>query len=142
MTENLPVETTGLESLAQAHEGEAFALLVETVRDTEAKREHRLKAAELIMDRARGKPKQPTQKDPSTSQRKQKAVSMSVDTLLKIVQKASTAVAHKDAITAQARVLEGEFVPVPKKRPVNEYAQVPAIVPATTPGAEVDELLS
>lgn len=138
MTDNLPVAagTTPLEALAQAHEVEALSFLVETLRDPEAKRDIRLKAAQELLDRARGKPRVHQQKDPT--QRKSKAIALSVDQLLKIVQKAGERVAHSDAIRKQADVLEGEFVPVVRKRPINEYAQVQAIVPGTT---EIDELL-
>lgn len=139
-----PAATNQLEALAQAHENEAFALLVETVRDADAKLEHRLKAAERILDQARGKPKVAAQKEPP--QRKQKAISMSLDTLMKIAQGAMTRTASADANKAQAKILEGEFVPVVRKRPVNEYAQLPAptqpIVPGTKSSAELDDLLS
>lgn len=138
MTDNLPaVQGNRLEELAQAHEGEAFALLVETIRDPKAKLEHKLKAAERILDQARGKPKVAQPKDPTT--RKQKAVHMSVDTLLKIVQGAQQRVAQQDRNKAQAQVLEGEFVPVTRKRPMNEYQLPSPVVPGTN---DVEDLLS
>lgn len=139
MTDNLPAvpsSANNLEALAQAHEGEALALMVETMRDGTVKRDIRLKAAEALLDRARGKPRQPTQRDPN--RRTQKAVQMSVETLLKIVQGATARVEHQDATRAQAKILEGEFVPVTVKRPVNEYAQLPHIVPGTS---DVEDLL-
>lgn len=129
--------TNNLEALAQAHEGEAFALLVETVRDPEAKLDQRLKAAERILDQARGKPKVAQAKDPA--QRKLKAVQLSVDKLLAIVEGAQARVAHQDAIRDAARTLEGEFTPAPRKRPVNEYALPAPVVPGTN---EVGDLLS
>lgn len=139
MTDNLPtLAAPTLEERAQAHENEALALLVETIRDPTVKREHRIKAAEAVLDRARGRPRQPQAKDPS--QPKRRAVQMSVETLLKIVQKSSERVAHADAVRREATVLEGEFTPSPRKRPVNEYAQLPAIVPGTS--EEVEDLLS
>lgn len=142
MTDNLPARTNTLEALAQAHEGEAFALLVEALRDPAVKMEHRIRAAETVMDRARGKAKAALPKDPS--QRKPKAISMSVESLMKIVQGAQARTAQQDATRAQARILEGEFVPVVRKRPVNEWSgqeRLPApIVPGTTD--DVDELLS
>lgn len=140
MTDNVPATTTAnrLEELAQAHESEAFALLVETIRDPEAKLEQRLKAAERILDQARGKPRQPVQKD--TSQRKQKAVSMSLETLMKIAQGAVARTEQMDKNRVIAEAMEGEFVPVVRKRPVNEYAQLPApVVPGTK---DVEDLLS
>lgn len=122
MTDNLPVPVgSNLESLAQAHENEALALYVETMRNTEIKIEHRLKAADAVLNRARGMPRAPQQKDPN-AQRNTKAVRMSVETLMKIVQKASARVAHSDAVRVQADVLEGEFTPAPRRRPVNEHA--------------------
>lgn len=138
MTDNTPVvaNTNTLEALAQAHENEAFALLVETVRDKEAKLDMRLKAAERILDQARGKPKVVTPKDPS--QRKQKAVSMSVETLMKIAQGAVVRTEHADRTRRQGVILEGEFTPAPRKRPVNEWALLD-LVPGTT---DVDDLLS
>lgn len=147
MTDNLPANlpATGplsnrLEELAQAHEGEAFALLVETIRDKEQKMEHRLKAAERILDQARGKPKTALPKDPT--QRKQKAVSMSIDTLMKIVQGATTRVELSDRNRRAAATLEAEFTPSPRKRPVNEYA---ARLPASASPlaqSDVDDLLA
>jgi hypothetical protein len=138
VTDNVPATSNQLEELAQLHEREAFALLVETVRDTDAKLEHRLKAAERILDQARGKPKVAAQKDPT--QQKRKAVQMSVDTLLKIVQGAQQRTAILDKNRLEAKTLEGEFVPVARKRPVNEY-QLPApVVPGTKD--DVDNLLS
>lgn len=126
-----------LEALAQAAESEAFGLLVETIRDPEVKIEHRLKAAERILDQARGKPKVAQPKDPTA--RKLKAVQLSVDTLLKIVQTAQDRVAHQDAIRVEAQTLEGEFVPAARVRPVNQYALPAPVVPGTN---EVDDLLS
>lgn len=119
-----------LEALAQAHEGEAFALLVETVRDKDTKIEHRLKAAERILDQARGKPKVALPKDPS--QRRQKAISMDLDTLMKIAQGAMARTAQADQTKRIARTLEGEFVPVVRKRPMNEHA-TPAAEFTSTP---------
>lgn len=133
------VPTNPLEALAQAAESEAFGLLVETIRDPEVKIEHRLKAAERILDQARGKPKVAAPKDPN--QRKQKAVQMSVDTLMKIVQGAQQRVEQQDRNRLEAKTLEGEFVPVVRKRPVNEYAMLPApVVPGTKD--DVGDLLS
>jgi hypothetical protein len=127
MTDNVPATiptANRLEELAQAHELEAFALYVETVRDSEAKLEHRLKAADAILERARGKPKVAQPKDPS--QRKAKATQMSLEQLMKIAAGAVARVQHEDKLRVQAEALEGEFVPVVRKRPVNEYALVPA----------------
>lgn len=137
MTDNLPVAANNLEALAQAHEGEAFALLVETIRDPKAKLEHKLKAAERILDQARGKPKVAQAKDPS--QRKQKAVQMSLETLMKIAAGAMARTEQADRNRIEAKTLEGEFVPVVRKRPVNEYALPAPVVPGTK---EVDDLLS
>lgn len=132
MAENVPVPVgSTLETLAQAHENEALALYVETMRDPTVKIEHRLKAADAVLDRARGKARQPAQKE--ARPRETKAVRMSVDTLLKIVQKASQRVAHGDAVKVQAEVLEGEFTPAPRRRPVNEHA---------LPAPDVEDLLS
>jgi membrane-bound lytic murein transglycosylase B len=144
MTDFLPSAANNLEALAQAHEGEAFALLVEIVRDKEAKHDVRIKAAERILDQARGKPKVAQPHDPS--RQKQKAVSMSVDTLMKIVQGAQARVAQTDQNRRQAEYLEGEFVPATRKRPVNEYqlaspapTQPQPVVPGTK---EIDDLLA
>lgn len=131
-----------LEELAQAHEIEALSLLVQTMRDPTVKPEHRLKAAEAVMDRARGKARQPAAKDPRDP-KKQKAIALSVDQLLKIVAKASERVAHADASRRTAQVLEGEFTPSPVRRPVNEH-RIPAPVPPQPPadgGEDVDDLL-
>lgn len=138
MTDNLPATLTNLESLAQAHENEALALLIEAMRDPQVKMVDRIKAAGDILDRARGKAKTAPPKDPN--QRRQKPVSMSVETLLKIVQGAQARVEHSDRTRREALVLEGEFVPSPRKRPINEYAQVQALVPGTT--RDVEDLLS
>lgn len=136
MTDNLPaLAPTGLEALAQAHEREAFGLLVEIVRDPQAKAEARIKAAESILDRARGRARQQVARDPTT--RRQKAVSMSTDALLKLLEKAQKRTAHQDAVRVQAKILEGEFVPATRKLPRNEFAE--PVVPGTK---EVDELLS
>lgn len=140
MTDDVPatsINANKLEALAQAHEGEAFALLVEMIRDPEVKPEHRLRAAESIMDRARGKARQPVQKEPA--QRKQKAVQMSVETLLKIAQGAVARTEQADRNRVEAKALEGEFVPVVRKRPVNQYALPAPIVPGTN---DVEDLLS
>ena len=59
---------------------------------------------------------------------------MSLETLMKIAAGAVARVQHQDAIRSEAKVLEGEFVPVVRKRPVNEYA----VVPGTN---EVEDLL-
>ena len=144
MTDNLPAtvpRANTLEALAQAHEVEALSLLIDTLRNTDVKIEHRLKAAESVLERARGKPRQPVAKDPN-GQRKTKAVSMSMDTLLGIVEKAQARVKHQDATRVQAQILEGEFVPAPRKRPVNEYAiqnKPPVSDKQNTPN--VDDLL-
>lgn len=141
----LPAPTlTSLEQLAQAHENEAFALLVEAIRDPAVKMDHRLRAAEQILDRARGKARVPAQKDPAANRNK-KAISMSVETLMKIAQGGMARVKHEDEQRKHAQVLEAEFVPCPvPRRPRNEYA-LPAptdapIVPGTK--TDLDDLLS
>jgi hypothetical protein len=135
MTDQHTATLNPLEALAQAHEGEAFALLVEVVRDPEAKTPDRLKAAERILDQARGKPKTIEKRDPS-DRKKLKAISLSMDKLLELAQGKMKQVAQADAIEAQ-------FTEV-RKRPVNPY-QLPApVVPGTKAAsqAELDELLS
>lgn len=146
MTDNLPAlnaPANNLELLAQAHEGEAFALLVETIRDKDVKMEHRIRAAERILDQARGRPKLAQPKDPTM--RKQKAVNMSVDTLLAIVKGAAARTQAADRNRVEARILEGEFTPATRKRSVNEHAlpaQASAPVVPGTKDPTVDDLLS
>lgn len=146
MTDYTPETSNKLEELAQAHEKEAFALLVEAIRDKDAKLEHRLAAANAIMDRARGKAKVAQPKDPNP--RKQKAISMSLDTLMKIAQGAINRTEQSDKTRREAAVLEGEFTPRPRPRPVNEYAALPSANPATEQApappmpSALDELLS
>jgi hypothetical protein len=146
VTDNLPTApsaSNNLELLAQAHEGEAFALLVEMIRDKDIKPDQRIRAAERILDQARGRPKVAMPKDPTA--RKQKALSMSVDTLMAIVKGAAARTEQADRTRVQARILEGEFTPAPRKRPVNEYAVTPP-TPAPTPVVpgtkDVDDLLT
>lgn len=141
-----------LEALAQAHEIEAFSLLVEVIRDKDMKIEHRIKAAQDVMDRARGKAKTVEKRDPN-GKKQLKAISMSMDKLLQIAQGAIKR-------TAQADAIDAEFTRVGKKRPVNQFvvtsesvSALPAlpapagygrVVPGTKPAsqAELDDLLS
>jgi hypothetical protein len=148
MTDNLPAAlpppSTNLESLAQACEGEALALLVETMRDKDQKIEHRLKAANDVLDRARGKPKVAAPKDPNAA-KKTKAISMSIETLMRIAQGGMARVAAQEHTRRQGEVLEAEFVAQPRKRPVNEHATRPSLqsLPQpTAPDSDTDDLLS
>lgn len=127
----LEAPPTPMEALARAHEKEAFSLLVEIVRDPAVKPEHRIRAAQDILDRARGKSRATP---PPQQQRKRKAVELSEETLLKMLEhigKRQNAVAavKPEPHRREPIVFEGEVLgrtpnaPAARKVPRNEYAQ-------------------
>lgn len=138
MTDQTTPTRNPLEALAQAHEVEAFSLLVEVIRDPEAKTEQRLKAAELVLDRARGKTKAPETPKRDPNRKHLKAISLSMDKLLQLAQGPMQRVKQQDAIEAQ-------FTAAPaRRRPVNEHA-LPAPTGAaarTATQQDIDEVLS
>lgn len=75
-----------MEQLARAHEVEALSAVVEIMRDQTAKHEHRLKAADMVLERARGKSKNAT--PPPPTDKKRKPLQMTTRDLMDIVKAA------------------------------------------------------
>lgn len=119
-----------VEELARAHEREAVTLFVETIRDKALKPEHRLRAAENLLDRARGKAKV-NSVDPSKN-KKRRAIELSEETLLKIVNARNGERRVRARTVKPDEVIDGEFTPTPtRKVPRNEHA-----LPNPSPTAE------
>lgn len=127
LTATPDVPASQLELLARTHEKEAFSLLIETIRDETVKREIRLKAAERVLDQARGKPKVAVAPPPRKAA---KVVELSEETLLKLVQGGGQKKAGRSKRADKSEVIDGEFTPAAKPRPRNEYAVLEYTPPA------------
>lgn len=112
-----------VEQRARTHEIEAVDTLVKVMRNDAARDADKIKAAESILDRARGK-SIPTQQTPANAKKK-RVVELSEEMLLKLVKRGAQRAKQIEAKPVRTgEIIEAEFTPVKpaKKIPKNPYA--------------------